>query len=282
MESFQREDLTFDVLDSGPADGETIVLLHGFPESSASWSAVTPRLVDAGFRVLAPDQRGYSPGARPLSRRSYRLDTLAEDVIALLDAAGVERAHVVGHDWGGSVAWALGMWHPERLASLTTLSTPHPAAFKRAMRTSSQLLRSWYMIAWQVPAVPEWLVAPSTPRGQQRLSRGLERSGLPADRARFYAERLAAPGALTGGLNWYRGIVFTRSGKPPRAVSVPTLYIYGPEDPFLGKLAVDLTQPWVTGFYQLEILPGAGHWLPECNPEPVAALILAHASRQHR
>lgn len=282
MESFQREDLTFDVLDSGPADGETIVLLHGFPQSSATWSAVTPRLVDAGFRVLAPDQRGYSPGARPLSRRSYRLDTLAEDVIALLDAAGVERAHVVGHDWGGSVAWALAMWHPERLASMTTLSTPHPAAFMRAMYTSSQCLRSWYMFAWQVPAVPERLVAPSTPRGQQRLSRSLERAGLPAERAGFYAERLAAPGAFTGGLNWYRGIVFTRSGKPHRAVSVPTLYICGPEDRFLGKRAVDLTRQWVTGFYRLEVLPGAGHWLPECNAEQVAALILAHTARQHR
>jgi pimeloyl-ACP methyl ester carboxylesterase len=280
MDTFQRGDLSFDVLDSGPVDGETVVLLHGFPQSSASWSAVTPRLVDAGFRVLAPDQRGYSPGARPLSRRSYRLDTLAEDVIALLDAAGVERAHLVGHDWGGSVAWALAMWHPERLASLTTLSTPHPAAFMRAMYTSSQCVRSWYMLAWQLPAVPEWLVAPSTLRGQQRLTRSLERAGLPADRARRYAEQLAAPGAFTGGLNWYRGIPFARSGKPHRAVSVPTLYICGPEDRFLGKRAVDLTRQWVTGFYQLEVLPGAGHWLPECNAEQVAALILAHARRQ--
>jgi pimeloyl-ACP methyl ester carboxylesterase len=125
-------------------------------------------------------------------------------------------------------------------------------------------------------------VAPATPRGQQRLSRGLVGAGLSVDRARCYAERLAAPGAFTGGLNWYRGIPLVRPGKVHRPVSVPTLYIWGPEDRFLAQRAVDLTRRWVTGFYQLEVLPNAGHWLPEENPDAVAALVVAHARRFSR
>jgi pimeloyl-ACP methyl ester carboxylesterase len=130
MERFTRAGLTFEIRDSGPRDGDAVVCLHGFPQDGTSYDAVVPRLVERGLRVLVPDQRGYSPGARPPGRTAYALPALVDDVLALLDQAGVGAAHVVGHDWGGAVAWALAGRHPERVRSLTALSTPHPAALR--------------------------------------------------------------------------------------------------------------------------------------------------------
>src|SRR5579875_2784646 len=133
METFTRDELTFDVTDSGPDDAPVVVLLHGFPQDRQAWGKVTPQLVDAGYRVLAPDQRGYSPGASPRGVSAYRLRELCGDVAALLDAAGAGQAHIVGHDWGGAVAWSFAGAHPHRVASCTVLSTPHPAALTWAM-----------------------------------------------------------------------------------------------------------------------------------------------------
>jgi pimeloyl-ACP methyl ester carboxylesterase len=279
VDTYRRGELSFDVVDRGPEDGETVVLLHGFPQTAASWDRVVPALVGAGLRVLAPDQRGYSPGARPAGRRAYRLDEPTADVVALLDAAGVRRAHVVGHDWGGAVAWSLGMGHPERLASLTSLSTPHPGAMLRALVRSDQLLRSWYMAAFQLPVVPERLMAIETPAGRERMVRSLVGAGLGADHAREYAARLAEPGALTAALNWYRGIPL---GPPraPRPVTVPTLFVWGPDDPFLSRAAAEGTARRVSGPYRFAELPGAGHWLPEQHADDVADLVLDHV-RQH-
>jgi pimeloyl-ACP methyl ester carboxylesterase len=277
MDSYRRGELHFDVRDSGPRDGETAVLLHGFPQPAASWSAVAQRLAGAGLRVLAPDQRGYSPGARPSGRRSYRLRALVEDVLALLDAAGLDRAHVVGHDWGGAVAWALAMWRPDRLATVTSLSTPHPSAMRSAMLGGSQLLRSWYMLAFQVPALPEYLL--STSYGRGRLADLLRRSGLSADRARQYVERLAEPGALSGGVNWYRGMPLSRLRATDQKVSVPVLYVWGPRDRYLGKRAAELTERWMAGPYTFHALAGAGHWLPEEHPDAVADMIIEHVRR---
>src|SRR3954449_5563046 len=160
MDEFTRGRLTFDVTDAGTADGDVVVLLHGFPENRTSWTAVTPLLTAAGYRVLAPDQRGYSPGARPLARSAYRMQELVDDTVALVDAAGVERVHLVGHDWGGGIAWALAGAHPDRVATLTVLSTPHPAALRQAaMSTPWQLLHSSYMLFFQVPGLPERVLA---------------------------------------------------------------------------------------------------------------------------
>src|SRR5205814_3021424 len=140
-----------------PGDGEVIVLLHGYPETKESWDGVIPGLVDGGYRVLAPDQRGYSRRARPKGRRAYGSEHLVGDVLALADAAGAERFHVVGHDWGGAVAWYCAMWHPERVKTMTSLATPHPSAFVRSLLTSTQLLHSWYFLLYQLPAIPEWM-----------------------------------------------------------------------------------------------------------------------------
>ena len=153
----ERAGLTFDVVDEGPLDGEPIVLLHGFPERATSWRLVVPALHEAGYRTLAPDQRGYSPGARPRRRRDYRLGELAADVVALIDRLGPDaKAHVVGHDWGAVVAWALALRHAKRVHTLTAVSVPHPAAYVDGL-LRGQLVKSWYMAAFQLPFVPERL-----------------------------------------------------------------------------------------------------------------------------
>lgn len=267
LTSFRHAGLVFDVDDSG-GDGDVVVLLHGFPQSRSSWHQVTPPLVEAGYRVLAPDQRGYSPGARPRRRRDYALSHLVGDVVALADAAGAERFHVVGHDWGGAVAWGLGAAHPERLASLTSLSTPHPRAMAASLVRSSQLLRSWYMLAFQVPFVPERLLAQGG-----RMRKELEASGLPPDQVEESA-RLMASGAARGALGWYRAIPF---GSPSltAAVTVPTLYVYGAQDFALGRRAADLTEHHVTGPYRYEVLEDVGHWIPEVG-ERLNPILLEH------
>jgi pimeloyl-ACP methyl ester carboxylesterase len=272
MREFQRADLTFDVTDSGPADGEVIVLLHGYPENRTSWDAVTARLVDAGFRVLAPDQRGYSPRARPTGRRAYAIQHLAGDAVALLDAAGAEKAHVVGHDWGGGVAWALAESHPDRLHTVTSLTTPHPKAMLKAMVTGTQALKSWYMFMFQLPAVPEMAYRDGM---QKRLRDTLRSTGLPDEAIDRYVTPLREPGAATAAINWYRAMPF--STRPPGKVSVPTLYVYGTKDAFLGRKAADLTGNYVLAPYTYTVLDGVTHWMPEEIPDEVARLVVQHA-----
>jgi len=277
VEQFTRNELTFDVTDVGPAEAEAIVLLHGYPQSSASWRSVFPGLTAAGYRALAPDQRGYSPGARPVGRRAYVMSELVADVLALADQAGIDRFHVVGHDWGGAVAWALGTDHPDRLRTLTVLSTPHPGAFLRSTVTSSQALRSWYMGLFQIPRVPEWLSLVGD--GRVALS-SMRRSGLSEERAHEYLARMREPGAITGALNWYRAIPFEAAAiREAQPVTVPTLYVWSTKDVALGRKAAELTGHYVSGPYRLEILEGVSHWIPEEAPDAVVRLVLDHVRR---
>jgi pimeloyl-ACP methyl ester carboxylesterase len=272
VEQFNRNGLTFDVTDVGPAEAEAIVLLHGYPQGAASWRSVVPELAGAGYRALAPDQRGYSPRARPIGRRAYAMSELVADVLALADQAGVDRFHVVGHDWGGAVAWALGTDHPDRLRTLTVLSTPHPGAFLRSTVTSGQALRSWYMGLFQIPRLPEWLTLAGD--GRVALS-AMRRSGLSEERAREYVERMKEPGALTAALNWYRAVPFEAGAvRDADPVTVPTLYVWSTGDVALGRKAAELTARYVSGPYRLEILDGVSHWIPEEAPGAVVRLVL--------
>ena len=272
MDTFSRTGLTFDVRDAGPAGGEPVVLLHGFPQDSTAWNRVAPLLNANGLRTLAPDQRGYSPMARPRGRSRYRLRETTADVLALLDAAGLGSAHVVGHDWGAAVAWALAAWHPERVRTMTALSVPHPAAMARAMVTSDQALRSYYMGLFQLPAVPEALILA---RGAAPLRRLLTRGGLPDDAVARYVGRMREPGALTGALGWYRALPW--NGRDPVGrVRVPTLHVWSTGDAFLGRAATEGTARFVDAPYRLEVLEGVNHWLPELAPHVVADLVAAH------
>ena len=308
MDTYTRDGLTFDVTDAGPADGELVVLLHGFPQDRTAWQDVTPALNAAGLRTIAPDQRGYSPGASPKARSAYAMRELVADVLALADAAGAERFHVVGHDWGGAVAWTLGERVPQRVASLTVLSTPHPRALNWAMLRSDQAKRSWYMAMFQLPTLPE-------KRLHAMLGGFYRRSGLTDEQAARYEARFPTPASLTAPMNWYRAMPTTvlakakklatrsrsssagpsrsssaspsrsssaspsrsssardeRVSRPtsPSTVTVPTTYVWGSKDFALGRAAAERTAELVSGDYRF-VEVKAGHWLPEANADLVA------------
>ncbi|HEV7871551.1 MAG TPA: alpha/beta fold hydrolase [Modestobacter sp.] len=272
MDSFSRGHLVFDVRDSGPADGDPVVLLHGFPQDSSAFDRLSPALHSAGLRTLAPDQRGYSPRARPDGRAAYRLREVVEDVLALLDAAGLQRAHVVGHDWGGIAAWALAAWHPWRVRTLTALSVPHPAAMTHAMMHSDQALRSSYIGFFQLPRVPEGVLLAGRGAVLRRL---LRQGGLPADRVDEYVDRMREPGALTAALNWYRALPLS-ARTPVGVVRVPTLHVWGAADAFLGRAATEASREFVDAPYALEVLEDVNHWIPELAAERTGELITGH------
>lgn len=272
VDTYTRAGLTFDVREAGPADGTPVVLLHGFPQHAGSWDRVAAVLHGAGLRTLAPDQRGYSPGARPRGRGSYVLRELVDDVLALLDAAGLSRAHVVGHDWGAVLGWALAAWHPDRLHTLTAVSVPHPAAFTRAALTSDQLLRSWYMGFFQLPVVPERALLAGN---GARLRALLTGSGLPDGDADEIVARMRPAGALTAALDWYRALPLgARDTVGP--VAVPTLHVWSDRDAALGRAATEATSRHVRGDYRLEVLEGVTHWVPETAAGRLGELVTAH------
>lgn len=273
MEAFSRSGMRFTVLDEGPVDAETVVLLHGFPQSAQSWIGVSRPLLAAGYRVIAPDQRGYTRHARPRSRRAYRLNELVEDVVALVDAAGVDRVHLVGHDWGGGVAWMVAATRPDRLHTLTVVSSPHPRAVVGAMLTSRQLLQAWHVGFFQLPWLPE---AAIRSRGGRFAVALLKHSGLGDDLARAYADRLINdPGGLAGALRWYRAMPLDISiGGRAGAITVPTTYVWSTDDAAIGRRAAQLTSRWVTGPFDFKVLEGVSHWIPEQVPDKLAAYIL--------
>ena len=272
METFAHDGLTFDVTDVGPPDGRVVIGLHGFPEDRHCWDQIGTAVAGAGHRFLAPDQRGYSPGAQPRGRKSYVGSNLAGDILALADAAGADRFDVIGHDWGGFVAWDLAARHPDRVRSVTSLSTPHPGAVLAALTRSTQLFHSWYMLFFQLPAVPEKVFAL---RGGKLQEATLERVGLDHDTAERYAVRFATPGAMTGPINWYRAMPYSFRDRMP-SVEVPALYVWSDGDQFLTRVAAERTASFVTGPYRFEVLPGQSHWLPTGAAQQVAPLLLDH------
>jgi pimeloyl-ACP methyl ester carboxylesterase len=267
--SYRHDGLVFDVRDEGPLDGVPAVLLHGFPERSTSWRVVAPLLHAQGVRTLAPDQRGYSPGARPPRRRDYTVDKLVADVAALVDEVGGP-VHVVGHDWGAAVAWGLAATRPDLVRTLTAVSVPHPAAFARAMVTSRQGLRSWYMLFHQLPWVPELAARPKG--GPTDIS--LLRAGMRPDEVARYRREIVADGALPGALGWYRALPLSLPGSTSGKVGVPTTFVWSDGDVAIDRKAAEGCAAWVTGPYRLVVLPGVSHWIPTQAPERLAEVVL--------
>jgi pimeloyl-ACP methyl ester carboxylesterase len=263
-----RAGLTFDVRDDGPRDGEPVVLLHGFPQTGVIWDALAARLHAAGYRTLTPDQRGYSPGARPRGVRPYALPELVADALGVVDAATDGRVHLVAHDWGAGVAWALAARHPDRVATLTSLSSPPPQALLRGLLRPRQALAAWYIAVIAIPGLVERVHA----RRPDVLVRLLERSG----QTHAAAERDVAVdrATLTAMLNWYRAMPF--GGRDPGLVRVPVLYVWGSADNALLRPTAESTARWVPGPLTYVELPGANHWLPEQNVVEVAPLLLRH------
>ena len=274
MESVQLRvgDLVFDALAAGPADGRLVVLLHGFPQTSWSWRHVITALVDAGCRVVAPDQRGYSPGARPEGVEAYRMPHLVGDVLGLLDALGADHADVVGHDWGAAVAWQLAGRHPERVRTLTAVSVPHPLAFVDALRTDDdQRQRSQYMKLFQVEGKAEEVLLRDDDSGLRTFFGGVEAT---ADVDR-YVTLMHEPGVLTKCLSWYRAQDLADI-EGMGAITVPTLYVWSDGDLALGPVAAEATAKHVTAPYRFEVLRGVSHWIPEEAPGPLSSWLVEH------
>lgn len=267
---FENDGLTFDVLDDGPIDGDPVVLLHGFPERAGSWRHVTPYLHAAGLRTLAPDQRGYSPRARPRRRRDYRIPDLVGDLTALVDRIG-RPVHLVGHDWGATVAWATAATRPDLVRTLTAASVPHGAAFVEACRHDGQLRKSWYMGMFQLPWLPELTAR----RAGGYFERSLLRGGMSgADVTRFRTD-IVEYGALPYALNWYRAIPLTSPGIARRKVTVPTTYLWSDRDVALVRGGAERTAAWVDAPYEFIVLEGVSHWIPAQAPQALAAAVLA-------
>ncbi|MFE3546737.1 alpha/beta fold hydrolase [Nocardia sp. NPDC059177] len=269
LTSYTRAGLEFDVVDSGPLDGPVVVALHGFPQTATSLTELAELLAARGYRVVAPNQRGYSPGARPRGRRAYRIPELVGDVAALIETIDRGPVHLVGHDWGAMVGWAVAAARPDLVASLVTLSVPHPGAFLRSLVTSDQLLRSYYMALFQLPVLPERLLR-SRPA---LLERSLASTGMsPTAIDRVRAEIIDG-GALTGGLNWYRALPFAGTGAPTGRIDAPVTHVWSTGDSALGRRGAELAERYVRGDYRLVVLEGASHWLPEERPAEIAEIV---------
>jgi pimeloyl-ACP methyl ester carboxylesterase len=258
--------------------GKVCLALHGFPEFWYAWRHQIPALAAAGFRAVAPDLRGYNLSDKPAGVGSYRVEHLAGDVAGLIRATGRERAAVVGHDWGGAVAWAVAMRHPELVERLVIINAPHPAAYLRELRTPGQLLRSWYVFFFQLPWLPEWVFRRHDFALLERtLRRDPVRPGVFTDEdVRLYKEALARPGALTAALNWYRAVIrrgLRRVRNEVRPVPMPTLLIWGEQDRYLGPRLTEGLEPWVPQL-RVERFADASHWVHAEWPERVNRLLI--------
>ena len=265
------------VVAAGDADDPLVVLLHGFPDCFYGWRHQIEPLVDAGYRVLVPDQRGYNLSDKPAGLGAYRLGRLSADIAALIDSEGESSAHVVGHDWGAMVAWDLALRRPEYVDRLGILNVPHPTAFRETLRSSPrQVLRSWYVFAFQLPRIPEWWLARDEFAG---LARALEETARidtfdDADLDR-YRESWAEPGALTAMLDWYRAMA-RRPDEPPRErVTASTLIAWGEKDPALVPELVEKSARYCDDV-RVERFPTRSHWVHVEAPEAVNELLLEH------
>ena len=268
--------LEFDAVVAGPPHGPVVILLHGFPQTKRCWRDQIPALAAAGYRVVAPDQRGYSPGARPAAVADYKAGALVADTLAFIDWTGADRAHLVGHDWGATVAWQVAGRHGDRLHSVTPISVPHPLAYAAALRNpaSDQGDRSWYFDWFTSPeAVTDFLADDAAQLRAVYTATGL--SELDADP---YVAALGPPEALGAALNWYRASgVELLDGLG--AVTVPTMHIWSTDDLALGPEAAHGTGDHVEGPYRLEVLDGVGHWIPEQAVAACNALLLDHLAQ---
>ncbi|MFT4087267.1 MAG: alpha/beta hydrolase [Gordonia sp. (in: high G+C Gram-positive bacteria)] len=260
----EHDGLTFEVTTSGPPRGQWVVMLHGFPVDSRCWKAVLPRVHDAGLRTVTINQRGYSPGARPAEVDAYSLDKLVGDVVAIIDHLNIAYSMIVGHDWGGIVAWQLAARHPERFTGLVAISTGHASAMRDALLVGSdQKERSAYIKDILADGAEDLFTA--------RDGVLLRRAGVPADELSGILE----PGAITGPMNWYRanftGDVAKKLECPP--VEIPTTVLWSDGDSALGREQAEFSGRYVYSDFRFSVLHDVDHWVPEHDPEAVASEI---------
>lgn len=266
--------LLFDTVVAGSADGPLVMLLHGFAQPPWAWSAQLTALAGAGFRAVAPVQRGYCAGARPGQVEAYRIEHLVDDVLALAAALGHTRFHLCGFDTGGAVAWHVAGSRPDALLSLTVLSTPHPRALVRALLRSTQGVRSSYIPLLWLPRLPERVLSA---RDGTVLARFLRATGLPADRASRYAARLTTGEELEGALAFFRAMR-PSALRGVSAIDVPTVFAWGSGNRIIGRVAAQGTARYGGARYRFLDDEGAGHWLLESRPSLVTEAILGAVS----
>lgn len=269
----QVGDFVFDAIAAGPADGPAVILLHGFPQTSHSMRHHVERLGAAGYRAIAPDQRGYSPRARPTDIADYEMDHLVGDVIGITDALGIGPFHLVGHDWGAAVAWFTASMHPDRLLSVTPISVPHPIAFANALNDpdSGQAAASGYMNLFRQEGTEDSFAA-----NDAALLRTVY-TGLDEADIEVYADALGTPEAMAGGLAWYRANDFSVAPEI-EPITTRTLLIWSDGDMFLLRPGIEASGEQVQGPFRLEIIEGVNHWVPELAADRVSELLLEHLS----
>ncbi len=278
----QYQGMRFTVDVAGPEDGDVVILLHGHPQSRYTWRHEMKALAAAGYRGYAPDQRGYSPGARPEGIEAYSLTILVADVLALADAVGAQQFHLVGHDFGGGIAWITAARHPERVKSLAVISRPHPQAFREALRKDSdQQMRSGHHGRYQRPEATDEVFANNVARHRNML----RYAGVPEQDADVYLATFDSREAVDAALNWYRAAYRTAGdGQRPAVpvVVVPTLYVWGANDHSVGRYAAETTRDFVEAPYRFAELPGLGHFVTDEAPEVFPPLLLEHLHRHDR
>lgn len=270
-------ELPLHTVEAGPADGTPIVLLHGFPEFWYGWRRQLGPLAREGLRVIAPDLRGYNLSGKPKGSRAYRLQALALDVIRLLRHLDLEGVTLAGHDWGGVVAWCVAQWRPERLSRLVALNAPQPAAMVRGVRRNwRQALRSWYILFFQLPRLPESLLGLGRwwpLRQEMRRDEG-PRSFSDGEWSR-YRQAWDQPGAFTAMLNWYRAMLRHPPASAPKGkVQVPTHIVWGQKDRALGSELAEASAQFCQKA-QVSLLPGASHWVHHERVEAVNDILAA-------
>jgi len=268
--------ITLHVVTAGPKDGEPVVLLHGFPEFWYGWKHQIAALADAGYRVIVPDQRGYNQSDKPKGLEQYTIDKLTGDMVALIEAMGHSSANVIGHDWGAIVAWSLGILYPNRVRKLGILNVPHPVIFQKTVRGNfGQALKSWYVLSFQMPGLPEWMMS----RGDYSFAATMiKRSGKPTTFSDADLEKYKAAwrneGAMTGMINWYRAYVQKPPATPENVrLPMPTLMIWGAQDQFL---SASMAQPSIDlcDDGKLVMIDDATHWVQHDAHEQVNGLLL--------
>jgi pimeloyl-ACP methyl ester carboxylesterase len=267
--------LVFDALVAGPESGEPVLLLHGFPSSNWQWREQLEALGLAGYRLVAPNQRGYSAGARPPEIADYAMPNLIFDVVGMADALGWDRFHLVGHDWGASVAWAVGVFAPDRLRTLNTISIPHPDGFnaERSNPDSCQFSASGYINDFVQPGYEDELLA-----NDNELLRGFF-EGVPAQSVDRHVELLGNREALRAALNWYRANAISDSGSAMfemGSIGVPTLFMWSDEDTAICRESAEATADYIDAPYRFEVFEGVNHWITEIAGARVAELLLDH------
>ncbi|MBF2001180.1 MAG: alpha/beta hydrolase [Synechococcales cyanobacterium M58_A2018_015] len=255
-------------------EGELVILLHGFPEFWYSWRHQIPALA-RHFKVVVPDLRGYNDSDKP--EGGYDLDTLSADIRGLIESLGYRRAHVVGHDWGGTIAWHLAHRFPDFLDRLAILNAPHPQQFMQEMVSNfDQLRRSWHLLAFQIPGLPEWLIRQNLGSIIKNLfqEQAVRKGAFTTKDTEIYRAALEKPGALTAALNHYRQLLSPQAwlgnwGQSPNSITVPTLVLWGEEDVFFSRNLSQGIERFVKAPFKLKLLRQCGHWIQQEVPQTV-------------